>query len=196
MRRLAAPVAVLAVACTASAPQPAPPVIPGMAPPPPVAGSATADPAPAPSADEGPPPAPPMAMRWTFHLPSFEGQPWKNEHLKVTEDGTAEWESEGGEGDSEVDEELAPKPKGKTPPLRCQGHVGPILHRRLVTAAQKAMAAGCTQKATRRVDFATTTMAVTWEGEIKSCDVGRAGGGYAAFEKVRAEVIDGICRRP
>jgi hypothetical protein len=140
-----------------------------------------------------------MAMHWTFRLPSFDGQPWKNEYLKVTEDGAAVWESESGEHEAEVDEELSPKPndKSRTPPVRCQGHVGPLLHRRLVVAAQKAMVLGCSaQTAPRRVDFATTTIAVTWEGAIRSCQVGRTGGAYAAFEKVRTEVVGGICPRP
>jgi hypothetical protein len=36
---------------------------------------------------------------------------------------------------------------------------------------------------------------VTWEGEIKSCAVARAGGSYAAFEEVRSEAIGVVCAR-
>jgi hypothetical protein len=138
-----------------------------------------------------------MAMRWTFHLPSYAGQPWKEEYLKLTEDGEATWSSEGGEGDVDVDEELTPKGKPRRDPtVECHGHLGPGLHRRLVTAAQQAMAVGCTQKAPRAVDAAaTTTIAVTWEGAIKSCTVQRSGGRYVEFEKVRSEVIDRLCHK-
>ena len=49
---------------------------------------------------------------------------------------------------------------------------------------------------TRIADTATTTIKVTWEGETTSCAVTRAGGGYAAFETVRTEVIGFLCTRP
>ena len=74
-------------------------------------------------------------------------------------------------------------------------------HRKLVVAARKAgVASGCEQAVAadrlgRAADGATTTMAVTWAGEITVCDVGRSGGSYAAFEAVRAEVVTAICAR-
>jgi hypothetical protein len=142
-----------------------------------------------------------MAMRWTFHLPSFEGQPWADQRLALSENGDATWESRRGEGDGDVDEELSP-PKGEAPKVdRCQAHLRPDLHRKLVLAARRAMASGCAQKAAaadrlgRRADVATTTLAVTYEGETKACALGRSGGSYAAFEEVRAEVLGVVCAR-
>ena len=41
--------------------------------------------APATSSDEGPPPDPPMAVRWTFHLPPFAGQPGTMQRLEIPE---------------------------------------------------------------------------------------------------------------
>jgi hypothetical protein len=62
------------------------------------------------------------------------------------------------------------------------------------------MASGCAQAVAadrlgRPADAATTTLAVSWAGEIKSCEVGRSGGGYASFEEVRAEAVAAICAR-
>jgi hypothetical protein len=136
-----------------------------------------------------------MAMRWTFHLPPAHGQAWSRQRLEVVEDGTATWETEGGQGDADVDESLSPGPSARPEALRCQGHLGPVLHRKLVEAARAAMASGCTARAARLVDAATTSLAVTWEGVIRSCTVARSGGGYAIFEQVRSEAVDVACRR-
>jgi hypothetical protein len=62
------------------------------------------------------------------------------------------------------------------------------------------MASGCartvaTDRLGRPADGATTTIAVSWAGEITSCTLGRSGGSYAAFEGVRAEVVAAICKR-
>jgi hypothetical protein len=142
-----------------------------------------------------------MAMRWTFDLPSFDGHPWTRERLALVESGEATWESEQGEGDGDVDEELSPAKAAAVKRDRCHAHVGPALHRKLVTAARAAMASGCAQKGAatdrlgRRAEYATTTIAVTFEGEIKTCALGRSGGSYAAFEQVRSEVVGVVCAR-
>lgn len=150
----------------------------------------------APVADDGPPPQPPMAMRWTYQLPSTDGRPWTKQHLAIAEDGAATWESESGGGDGEIDETLSPVAgdRGASPAVRCRGHVGPGLHRRIVEAARRAMASGCQAKAAP-VDAAVTSLAVTWEGEIKACNVARSGGGYAAFEQVKTELVAAACAR-
>lgn len=163
---------------------------------PPAAPAVSAQPAAPPVADQGPPPQPPMAMRWTFDLPSVSGRPWSKQHLAVTEDGSVSWESESGGGDGEVDETLTPVANGgAAPAVRCRGRVGPGLHRKVVEAARRAMSAGCKAKAARQVDEAVTSIAVTWEGEVKACTVARSGGGYAAFEQVKGEVIAAACAR-
>jgi hypothetical protein len=190
------------LACSAP-PPPAAPVKPestvSPAPPPAVIGNLP----PAPAADEGPPPQPPMATRWTFDLPSTSGRPWSKQGLAVTEDGNVTWDSESGGGDGEVDETLSPVSDNRsaTPAVHCRGHVGPALHRKIVDAARRAMAQGCTAKTqavdrtARPVDAAVTSLAVTWEGEVKSCTIARSGGGYAAFEQVKAEVITAVCAK-
>jgi hypothetical protein len=139
--------------------------------------------------------SPPSAMRWTHELPSVAGRPWQKQRLEVREDGSATWESAAGGGDGDVDEELTPRPRAVIPPVVCRGRVAPEQHRSLVAAARKAMAAGCKQQGGRRVDEATTTMAVTWQGEISSCTLRRSGGSYALFEKERAAVVEELCRR-
>lgn len=181
-------VAACAAAPPPSSPAIAAPVVSSVAPPAPA-------PTAAPRADEGPPPQPPMAMRWTHHLPSVAGRPWSEQYLKVTEEGEASWEASSGGGDGDLDETLQPAPNAgnAAPAVRCRGRVGPGLHRRLVEAARRAMTVGCTAKAAP-VDAATTTLAVTWEGDIKSCNVARSGGGYAAFEQVRSEVVSTVCQ--
>jgi hypothetical protein len=139
-------------------------------------------------------------VRWTFHLPSFDGQPWRKESLSIAESGDATWDSARGEGDGDIDEELSPPKDKPVKTERCNAHLGPELHRKLVEAARRAMASGCAQKgATDRVghpvDTATTTIAVTRQGELKQCTVARAGGGYVAFEQARAEAVAAICAK-
>jgi hypothetical protein len=141
-----------------------------------------------------------MAVRWTYRLPPVAGQPGVAQRLSVSEAGDASWASERGGGDGDVDEELSPARGAASEVERCQGHLGQDLHRRLVVAARKAMASGCAQAVAtdrlgRRPDAATTTIAVTWAGEIKSCDVGRSGGSYALFEEVRAAAVAAACAR-
>ncbi len=196
------PLLLVVAACSASPPPSAPAdPAPVVAPAPPPTAAPVASATKPPAADEGAPPDPPMAMRWTFDLPSFDGQPWRRERLALAESGDATWESARGEGDGDIDEELSPAKDTAVKREQCRGHLGPALHRRLVLAAQKAMASGCAQKAAatdrlgRRAEVATTTIAVTWEGEIKTCALGRSGGSYAAFEQVRSEVVGAICAR-
>jgi hypothetical protein len=143
------------------------------------------------------PPQPPMALRWTLHLPPVGGHAWTRKHLEVTEDGSALWESDAGGGDGDIDEALSDRPVtlGAKPRMtRCRGRVAPTLHRKLVEAARKAMASGCTDREPG-LDAASTTLAVTWQGEIKSCTLGRTGGSYALFEQARTEVLAGVCKR-
>jgi len=188
----------LAAACT-PAPEPSAP-----SPPPAVTSSvvtatsapaAAAPPAPARTADEGAPPEPPMAMRYTYQLPSVAGHPWSAQRLLLAEDGSATWEAEAGGGDGEVDETLTPIPARAADAVRCRGKLGPILHRELVEAARRAMASGCKRRAPHP-EGSTTTMAVTWEGETKSCTLERSGGGYVAFERAREEAVAALCKRP
>jgi hypothetical protein len=197
MTHLRLPLAAIALAsCTPAAePTTPPPVVP-----PAVAAIAaiaapTASAAPAPAADEGPPPQPPMAMRFTYQLPSIAGRPWSTQRLVLAEDGGATWDAETGGGDGEVDETLTPIPARAVDPVRCRGHLGPILHRKLVEAARRAMASGCKMKAPRP-EGSTTTMAVTWEGEVRSCTLERSGGSYLAFEKAREEAVAVLCKKP
>jgi hypothetical protein len=142
-----------------------------------------------------------MALRWSFHLPSFDGQPWTTQRLALADTGDATWESERGEGDGDIDEELSPAKDAARKQERCRAHLGPGLHRKLVEAARRAMASGCAQKEAttdrlgHHVDTATTTIAVTWEGEIKKCTLGRSGGSYVAFEQVRSEAAFVLCAR-
>jgi hypothetical protein len=134
-----------------------------------------------------------MAMRWTFHQPEVAGRGSTTQRLAVLEDGSATWTAEGTAGDGDLDEALGSRAGAGPAPVACRGRLGPRLHRRLVEAARRAMTLGCTARAPRLVDEASTSLAVTWEGEIRSCTVPRAGGGYVAFEQVRAEVIAGLC---
>ena len=200
MRSFLASAAVLVVAC-AGPPPPAVPTDPRtVAPPaasaPPTASTSAASVAP----DEGTPPDPPMALQWTFRLPAFGGQPATTQRLSLGEKGDATWESARSGGDGDVDEELSPT--APSPPVveRCRGHVDPARHRKLVVAARQTMASGCAQAVARDrlgrpADGATTTLEVTWAGAAKACDVGRSGGTYAAFDKVRADVVTSICAR-
>ena len=69
-----------------------------------------------------------------------------------------------------------------------------------MTAAHHVVVSGCalprgTDRLGRPADAATTTMKVTWDGEVKSCEVGRSGGSYAAFEQVRAEAVAALCAK-
>lgn len=177
--------AALLVAC--SAPPPAP-----VAPPVPRAASTSVTTVTSAAVPQGAPEAP-GAMRWTFQLPSFHGQPWRTDRLAVGEDGAATWESEGGEGDGDVDEFLATKPRTAETRSRCAGRLAPAVQRRLVEAARQAMTAGCNKPT--RVDPATTTMAVTTDGVTRSCEVGRSGGSYLAFERAREEIVNLLCRK-
>jgi hypothetical protein len=148
--------------------------------------------------DDGPPPDPPMALVWSFQLAPVAGRAGATQRLALTENGDATWDSTQGGEDAEVDEELSPaKPKPPTV-QRCRGHLGPARHRKLVVAARQAMETGCTRRSAvdrlgRPADAATTTIAVTWSGERKSCEVGRSGGTYAAFEARRAAAVLSIC---
>jgi hypothetical protein len=141
-----------------------------------------------------------MALRWTFQLAPLGGQPGSKQRLALFESGEVAWASERGGGDGDIDEELS-APRPRAPDVeRCRGHIGPARHRKLVAAAHQAMASGCAQTAARDrlgrpTDAAVTTLVVTWAGETKSCDVGRSGGSYAAFEQVRADVVAAICAR-
>jgi hypothetical protein len=141
-----------------------------------------------------------MAMRWTLDRPPLSGQPGTTQRFALLENGDATWESVRHGGDGEVGEELSPSQRAAPAVEQCRGHLDPAQQRGLITAARRAMASGCAQTAAadrlgRLADAATTTMAVTWAGEIKSCNVGRSGGSYAAFEKVRVEVVAAICAR-
>jgi hypothetical protein len=141
-----------------------------------------------------------MAMIWSFRLLPFAGQPGRVEHLAVSEKGDADWASQHGGGDADLDEELSAAQSPAPETERCRGHLGPALHRKLVHAARAAIASGCalprgTDRLGRPEDAATTTLKVTWDGEAKSCEVGRSGGSYAAFEQVRTEAVAALCGR-
>jgi hypothetical protein len=141
-----------------------------------------------------------MAVRWTFQLPASGAQAATMQRLTLLESGDAAWESTRAGGDGDIDEELSPSRPAAPQVERCRGHVGPTRHRRLVAAARQAMVSGCAQAVARDrlgrpPDAATTTLAVTWAGAITSCDVGRSGGGYAAFEQARVELLAALCAR-
>jgi hypothetical protein len=141
-----------------------------------------------------------MAARWTFHEPSAGGRPSVTERLAVLESGDATWESASAGGDGDVDEELGGTRAKPGEVTRCRGHLGPTRHRALVVAARRAMESGCAKanaidRLGRPAEAGATTLAVTWEGAITSCDVGRSGGTYAAFERLRADVVASLCAR-
>jgi hypothetical protein len=170
------------------------------APPAATSGAPATSPAPAASSDEGSPPDPPMAVRWTLQLAPVGGQPGTTQRFALLESGDVTWESARAGGDGDVDEELSPARPQAPEVERCRGHVGPTRHRKLVAAARHAMASGCAQTAGKDrlghpTDAAVTTVAVTWAGETKTCDLGRSGGGYATFEQLKTEAIAAICTR-
>jgi hypothetical protein len=141
--------------------------------------------------------APPdMAMRWTLQVPSVDGRPWTRQSFEIKADGSATWESATGGGDGDVKEDLTEEPSAARKVVRCGNRLDPDVHRRLVDAARRAMAAGCAQttQAAPRIDDASTTMAVTWLGETRSCSVARSGGSYVAFEKERTLAVAQLCR--
>jgi hypothetical protein len=138
-------------------------------------------------------PESPGAMRWIYLLPPFHGQPWRSARLLVEEDGAASWESQAGEGDGDVDESLEPQQRRPDATTRCAGKLALSVHRRLVEAARQAMNAGCNKPT--RVDPAATTLSLREGGVTRSCEVGRSGGSYLAFERAREDVVSLLCRK-
>jgi hypothetical protein len=145
-----------------------------------------------------------MSLSWSFETPpGFKGTP-VTERLEVMADGTGQYSlfrgSPGeaprdmfGPGAAGAGARAPHLPPPQTGSKRCDGHVAPELHRRVVDAARGMIGSGC-DKRPAKGDVPATSVSVTYDSQGSSCpraDLSTTS--WGAFDSVRGEVVRALC---